>query len=105
MKQTGQFSVIIGRFMEVPLVGACTMEPLGFIAGYGGAEQCWHALRRLLVLIKNFGILIRELTTAAKTVPYFFIFSLALASTAAAAQTAFDQPRTIRVVMDNAYAP
>ncbi|MCW3106896.1 MAG: periplasmic substrate-binding sensor histidine kinase response regulator, PBPb, partial [Segetibacter sp.] len=40
-----------------------------------------------------------------KEIPYFLIFALAFISSPAVAQTAGDTQRTIRIVMDNDYAP
>jgi PAS domain S-box-containing protein len=45
------------------------------------------------------------LTVTTNEISRLLIFSLGLVSTGAVAQTAVETPRTIRVVMDNAYAP
>jgi len=53
----------------------------------------------------SFVISLRRLIVATREMPRLLIFSLAVVSLSAAAQTAVETPRTIRVVMDNAYAP
>ena len=52
-----------------------------------------------------FVIPMRSLAVEAREISRLLIFSLALVSPGVAAQTAVEAPRTIQVVMDNAYAP
>jgi PAS domain S-box-containing protein len=61
--------------------------------------------RSLLGFKHYFVTLLHSLTVEIKEIPLLLIVLLALVSPSALAQTAVETPRTIRVVIDNAYAP
>ena len=57
-------------------------------------------------VILSYGVTVLSVAVALiKEMPRLLIFALALVSSGVVAQTAVETPRTIRVVMDNAYAP
>ncbi|HEY2973459.1 MAG TPA: PAS domain-containing protein [Pyrinomonadaceae bacterium] len=57
-------------------------------------------------VILSYGVAVLSVAVALiKEIPRLLIFALALVSSGVVAQTAVETPRTIRVVMDNAYAP
>jgi PAS domain S-box-containing protein len=64
-------------------------------------------LRPTLILRSGAALLsvLAELIIARQRIPRLLILSLALVAPGIVAQTAVETPRTIRVVMDNAYAP
>ena len=77
-----------------------------FIAWYGGVRPSLLAIARSLLAFKYyFAISIHSLTVEARKIPRLLILLLALVSSGVVAQTAVETPRTIRVVMDNDYAP
>src|SRR6185503_3995651 len=77
-----------------------------FIAWYGGLKPTLLAMSRSLLAFKYYlATSLHSLTAEIKAIPRILVLSLALVSTGAVVQAAVETPRTIRVVMDNAYAP
>jgi PAS domain S-box-containing protein len=77
-----------------------------FIGWYGGVKPGLLAMVLSLPVFKYyFANPIHSLTVITREIPRLLIVSLALVSPSVVAQTAVEKPRTIRVVMDNAYAP
>ena len=76
-----------------------------FSAGFGGVAPGLLAIALSILAFKYYFVTpIHSLTVGTAKIRRLLIFSLALVS-ATVAQTTVETPRTIRVVMDNAYAP
>jgi hypothetical protein len=99
---------IIIRFLDTHLVPTSFMLLLCFLmftGWHGGVEPGLLAIALTFPVLKYyFAIPIHSLTVKAREIPRLLIVSLALISSSVVAQTA-ETPRTIHVVMDNAYAP
>src|SRR5258706_7614851 len=102
-------TLIIAPFLQIHSVPASAILifcALVFIAGYGGVKPPLLAMTRSIWAFKYcFVILIPGLSVESKQLPRLLIFSLALVSASVPALAAVETPRTIRVVVDNAYAP
>ena len=86
--------------------GMSLLCALMFIGWYGGVKPSLLAVALSLLAFKYYFVTpIQSLTVEARKISRLLIFSLAFVSPGVVAQTAVETPRTIRVVMDNAYAP
>ena len=90
----------------VPASGMPLLCFLMFIGWYGGARSSLLAMA-LSLLAFNYYFMepIHSLTVEARQIPRLLFFLLAFVPSGVVAQTVVETPRTIRVVVDNAYAP
>ena len=102
-------ALIIALFLDIhwmPASGVLFLCAFMFIAWYGGLKPTLLAMSRSLLAFKYYlATSLHSLTAEIKAIPRILVLSLALVSTGAVVQAAVETPRTIRVVMDNAYAP
>ena len=90
----------------VPASGMPLFCSLRFIGWYGGARPSLLAMALSLLPFRYYFVKpIHSLTVEARQIPRLLFFLLAFVSSGIVAQTAVETPRTIRVVVDNAYAP